>query len=594
MNSVMTKRQLVGYVLRCYRITVCLALLAMICEAITSLLQPWPLKFVIDSALGSHPLAAWLNRLVQPLFGVGKTAVLYFAVTAAVVIAIVNAISSYLDSYLTKSVGIWFARDLRGMIFHHLEHLSLSYYEKQSTGHLISTLTTDVNAIQTFVATALLGILVDLMTLFGMIFFMLYLDWQYTMIALIITPFLLIYISRLMSAVKEATREVRKKQSELMSLEQETLTSMLTIQAFGREDFEEKRFQKHNLDMSNAAIVARRKKAMIAPMVNLVMALGSALVLWFGARQVIHGQETVGDLVVFLAYLARMFKPIQDLSKMGTTIAQAWVGLERIQEILAAKSLLLDGRQARPANDLKGHIEFDQVTFAYTSEQPVLQNISFSIEASQFVGLVGPSGHGKSTIVELIARFYDPQLGKIKVDGQDIRQFTISSLRDHISLVPQETVLFHDTFLENIRYGHLESTRGEVVAAAQAANVHQFIDSLPQGYETLISERGVSLSGGQRQRIAIARAILRNTPIWIFDEPTANLDATSENLLMQTIQPLVANKTFIIIAHRLSTVQNADVILVVQDGVIVEQGNHCELMDLQSTYAELYTIQHQS
>jgi subfamily B ATP-binding cassette protein MsbA len=587
----MTKRQLIRHVLRSYWPAIIIALIAMAVEAGAGLLEPWPLKFIIDSVLGDHPLDPWLATPTQAVFGTGKMAILAFAVSAAVIIAVLAAVSTYIDSYLTKSLGIWFTRDLRRMIFHKLQNLSVSYYEKQSTGTLISTMTTDVNAIQAFVSTALLGIIVDVLMLFGMIAIMLHLDWEFTLVALVVMPLMVVYISRLMAAVKRATKLVRQEQSNLVSIEQETATAMPLIQAFGRDKFAEDRFETQNIAVTSASVKSRRFKALVTPSTNLILALGMAMVMYFGARHVLAGKGTIGDLVVFLAYLAKMFKPIQDMSKMGNVIAQAWVGMERIQAILSTQSAIQDKPDAIKAPPFDGRIDFRNVEFAYKEDQTVLHDIDLAIGAGQRIALVGPSGHGKSTIIDLITRLYDPVSGAVEIDGRDIREFTVASLRDQLSVVLQEAFLFHDSILENIRFGRLNATAQEVADAAKAAGAHDFICSLPDGYDTVLAERGATLSGGERQRIGIARAILRDTPIWLLDEPTASLDASTETKLMENLRNLVNGKTCIVVAHRLATIRDADLIVVIKHGTIAERGTHSELMRADGEYASLYRMQ---
>jgi subfamily B ATP-binding cassette protein MsbA len=394
--------------------------------------------------------------------------------------------------------------------------------------------------------------------------------------------------------IKKASRTVRKKESEVFSVVEEALSSIRVVKAFAREEYEQERLEQASLEEVESALKARSLKAKLTPLVDLIVAAGTCLVLWFGARLVLNENLSAGSLVLFVMYLNKMYKPMQELSKMTDTYSKAAVGYERIQEILQTDNEVRDLPRARKAPRFKGRIEFDHVSFAYTEEQPVLNDVSFSIEPGHVAALVGPTGVGKTTIVSLIARFYDPVKGTVKIDGTDIRRFTQKSLRQQISFVLQETILFHGPLWQNIAYGRPEATREEIVRAAELANAMEFIEKLPEGLNTIVGERGMTLSGGQRQRIAIARAIIRNSPILILDEPTSSLDSASEKLVMEALERLMKGKTSIVIAHRLSTIQQADIVFVLNEGEIVDQGKHEELLKRGGLYAELYELQGKS
>jgi ATP-binding cassette subfamily B protein len=319
--------------------------------------------------------------------------------------------------------------------------------------------------------------------------------------------------------------------------------------------------------------------------------VGTALVLWFGARMVLAGALNAGSLIIFIWYLGKMYKPMQDLSKMTDTYAKASVAYERIQEVLQTEREVKDLPGSRPVGKLRGEIEFEHVTFGYEPDRPILKGVSFKIEAGTVAALVGPTGAGKSTIISLIPRFYDPQSGVVKIDGMDIRRLQQKSVRDQVSFVLQDTVLFHASVWRNIAYGKPGASRREILEAAQVANAHEFIEKMPQSYDTMVGERGVTLSGGQRQRIAIARAVIRNTPILILDEPSSGLDAASEQLVFEALDRLMAGKTSVVIAHRLATIQRANRIYVVNEGTIAENGTHEDLIKAGGLYAELYQIQ---
>ena len=339
---------------------------------------------------------------------------------------------------------------------------------------------------------------------------------------------------------------------------------------------------------------ARGLKAKLAPLVEMIVAVGTCLVLWFGARMVLDDSLSSGDLVVFILYLKKMYKPMQDLSKMTDAYSKASIGFERIREILETDGEVRDLPGAWSAGRLKGDIEFEKVNFGYEPDGLVLKDVSFKIQAGQLAALVGPTGAGKTTIISLIARFYDPVSGVVKIDGSDIRHLKQQSLRAQISFVLQETVLFHAPVWYNIAYGKPGASRSEILRAAELANAHEFIEKLPQGYNTVVGERGVTLSGGQRQRVAIARAVIRNSPILILDEPSSGLDAASEKLVFDALDRLMKGKTCIVIAHRLSTIHSADIIFVVKDGAIVESGKHEELLKSRGLYSELYELQSRS
>src|SRR5256714_577493 len=344
-------------------------------------------------------------------------------------------------------------------------------------------------------------------------------------------------------------------------------------------------------DFVSMALLARSVKAKLAPFVELIVAAGTCLVLWYGARLVLSGQISPGALIVFILYLGKMYKPMRDLSKMTDTVSKAQVGFERIREVLRTESQVRDLPGARRAPAFRGRVEFERVSFSYDSEHPVLRDVNLSVEPGQFIALVGPTGGGKTTLMSLIPRFYDPTSGRVKIDGMDIRSFTLKSLRDQISYVLQETYLFRAAVWENIAYGKPSASRAEIVRAARLANAHEFITHLPEGYDTVIGERGETLSGGQRQRITIARAIIRDTPLLLLDEPSSGLDAESEEVGFQALARLIEGKTSVVIAHRLATVMRAERILLIEDGSIVENGTHDELLARGGLYSHLYEIQ---
>lgn len=566
------------------------AFLAVAVSAGTELLEPWPLKIVLDYLLQGKRLSSWA-MVVVGWIGNDKLAVLNFAVVAVALIAIVGAASSYLENWLTTTIGQQIMHELRRTVYSHIQRLSLAEYDEKRTGDLIGRVTDDIESVQDFVTTALLGIVTNVFTLVGMIGIMLYMNWRFTLISLAIAPVLFAVVLFLTRKIKKASRDVRKKESELVSTVQEVFSSIRVVKAFAREDYEQRRFERQSLENVETALKAQSLKMKLSPVVEIIVAIGTCLMLGVGARLVMTGQLTPGGLVLFLFYLGKMYKPMRDLSKMTNTVSKASVGFERIREILESESKVRDLARARRAPAFKGKIEFERVSFGYDKEEPIIQDVSFAVEPGQVAAFVGPTGAGKTTIINLIARFYDPLSGRIKIDGTDIREFKLRSLRSQISFVLQDTLLFRAPIWQNIAYGRPESSRAEIMRAAELANADEFIKEMPEGYDTMVGERGVTLSGGQRQRIAIARAMIRQTPILVLDEPTSGLDAQSELAVIDALDRLMKDKTSIVIAHHLATIVHADTIFVVKDNQIAEHGTHEELLAANGFYAELYKIQ---
>jgi subfamily B ATP-binding cassette protein MsbA len=564
----------------------------MLMQTAMSVAAPWPLKVILDNVVGVHHLPPKIAAILQPFLSeTNKMRIAAAAAIVTIVIALLGAIASYVGNYYTTSVGQWVANDLRMRTYHHLQQLSLRYYSEHETGSLLSTITADVQTIQAFASSSTLGILVDLLTIVAMVFVMFWLNWDFTLMVVALTPVMLLLISRFKKAVKKATREVRKQQSNIVQVVQQNLLSMRVIKAFGRQDLEQEELSEVSKATVEAALRARKVKALLSPLVTVTVSLCTAFVLWRGSALILAGKMTAGSLTVFLFYLANFFKPVQDLAKMTNSIAQTAVGVERVRAILNADDVIPQKPDARDPQPFHGDIVFQNVGFSYSSESAVLKDVSFQIKGGEMVGIVGPTGSGKSTVVSLIPRFYDPTSGAITIDGTDVRDFTLAGLRNQIAYVLQETVLFRGTVADNIAYGRGGATREEIVEAAKLANADEFIAKMPHGYDTMVGDRGDTLSGGQRQRIGIARAIIRNNPILILDEPTAALDTESEQLVIEALERLMKGRTVITIAHRLSTIRDASMILVLKEGVVTEQGTHDQLLARGGAYAELYRVQ---
>ncbi len=547
---------------------------------------------MLDYLLQSRPLPDGLVPIVDWIGG-GKLAVLNVAVLAVAVIAVVGAGSTYLTAYLTANAGQWVMHDLRRTLYHHIHRLSLAEHDERRTGDLIDRVTSDIDSIQDFVTFALLGMLTHVLTLLGIVGVMAYLNWRFTLISLSIAPVLFVVVYLFTRRIKKASRAARREKSELVSIVQEVFSSIRVVKAFAREAYEEGRFARQSLTSVETALVARRIRMTLSPVVEIIIAAGTCLMLAYGARLVLDGQLSAGALVVFLLYLANLYKPMRELSKMTDTVSRAGVAFERIREVLDTEGGVRDRPHARASRRFKGTIAFEHLSFGYEPDRPILNDVSFTIQPGQVAAFVGPTGEGKTTVINLIARFYDPVSGKVTIDGTDIRDFRNRSLRDQISFVLQETLLFlfHAPVWQNIAYRRPEATRAEIVRAAELANAHEFITEMPEGYDTMVGERGITLSGGQRQRIAIARAVIRNTPILVLDEPTSGLDAQSEQAVFEALGRVMEGKTCIVIAHHLATILKADVIFVVKDASLAERGTHDELVAAGGFYAELYQIQ---
>ncbi|NOQ99260.1 ABC transporter ATP-binding protein [Mycolicibacterium fortuitum] len=586
--------RLILELIRPYRFMVAGIFAVLLVQIATGLAAPWPLKVVLDSVVGHHPLPSWLHGLLQPLLGgESKMHIAGLAAIMVLVIAVVAAIASYVSNYLTETVGQRIGNDLRTRAYHHLQQLSLNYFDTHRVGPILSTLTDDVDTIQGFASSSTLGIATDLLTIVGMLAVMLWLQWDFTLIALAVAPLLLLFVSRIRKAVKAATHEVRKRESDIVAVAEEGLQSIRVVKAFDREDMQERELAIAGQQAVDAALNARRVKSVVSPIVGVVVAACTAVVLWRGSALILAGAMTAGTLTVFISYLASFFKPVQDLAKLTNTIAMASVGVDRVNALLTAETSVEEKADAIDAGRIKGAISFERVAFSYDSATPVLRDVTFEVEPGQLVGVVGHTGSGKSSLVSLIPRFYDPSMGTVRVDGVDLREYKLHELRSQIAYVLQDTVLFRGTIRDNIAFGRPDADHDEIVEMAKLANAHEFISEMPQGYDSPVGERGLTLSGGQRQRIGIARALIRDSPILILDEPTAALDAESERLVMSALQRLMKDRTVITIAHRLSTIRDADKIVVLEEGRVVEQGTHTELLTAGGRYAELHRIQYE-
>jgi len=543
---------------------------------------------VVTILVGVVPLG---TRYLVNVIGQKNLRILNLAIGAGILLVITKGIFTYLRNYLMAFVGQRVVADLRSQVFAHLQKLSFAFYVKWRTGELISRILNDVSIIQTTLVESLVVLLPQSILLLGLLAIMFYFNWRLALIVMLGMPVISYAIARYGQEIRKITNRIQGKVADISSILQETISGIRVVKSFSREDYEIKRFQVENEKNFSVALERERIIAAQWPVVEFLSLMGVFAVLWFSGRELISGRTTAGNLVGFFTCILMSTDPVLSLSHSYGRWQQAIAAIQRITELLETKSEIRDSPRAIELPPIKGRVEFDRIYFEYESQKTVLQNLNFGCLPGEIIALVGPSGAGKTTLMNLIPRFYDPTSGEIRIDGYPLTEVKIVSLRQQIGIVPQETILFSGTIRDNIRYGKLEATEEEIVAAAVAANAHDFIMELPQGYDSEVGERGVKLSAGQRQRIALARVILKDPHIILLDEATSALDSESEHLVQEAITRLLKGRTTFIIAHRLSTVRKADRIVVLQDGKIVEMGTHKELMEKEGPYCKLYRNQ---
>jgi ATP-binding cassette subfamily B protein len=566
-----------------------LAAVCMLGLTLTELLRPWPLKIVFDYILLNKQLPTYLSFL-GGIFEGGKALSLVVMALAIVLIALAMGAFAYLQVYITSRIGNGLVHTLRRVLFAHLQRLSLSFHNRTRSGEHMTKIVSDTNTLKDVFAESALAGTSHLLTFVGMFVIMFLLNWQLTLVILVTLPLLLGVLFYRYRAAKSSSKLQRKREEKIATRINEVMTTVPLVQAFGRERHEQERFEAESTEHLAESIRNARIEAAATRTVVVIGALGTAAVILFGSLQVIADRMTPGDLLLFVSYVQSMYKPVKSMARLSNKYSKASVSIERITEILEAEPEIQDRPDAIEASNLKGKIVFEDVSFDYGDGKEVLEKVSFTAHPGQQVALVGTSGAGKSTLVSLILRLYDPQEGSIYVDGVDIRDYKRKSLRRNISIVLQDSVLFGTTIRENIAYGKLDATRQEIFSAAKAANAHDFIMELEDGYDTILGERGDTLSGGQRQRISIARAIIRDAPILILDEPMTGLDVESEVKIQEALTRLVAGKTCFLITHDLHAVTGADLVLVLEDGRIVERGSHRDLMTQSRHYRQLHDL----
>ncbi len=545
---------------------------------------------LFSATTGVLPLI--VERVFDDIFSARKIAALQILPVAIVLLFLFRGVTSFLQSYLMDLVGQRIICDMRDELNQHIQRLSLAYFNRTPTGDILSRVSNDVALVRNALTDAVASVMRDSTSLVALIVVAFYKDWTLALIAFLVFPASVLPIVKLSQRLRRFSKRGQRTLGILTSLLQETVQGNRVVKAFGMEEYERERFQTENRRLYRLYMKASMIKALTTPALEVLAAFAIGGVVWYGGNSVISGGRSQGSFLAFLTAMFLLYEPFKRLTKSNATIQQGVAGAERVFELLDTAPEVVDRPGGRPLTAMRRGIVFEHVGFRYGAE-PVLRDVNLTVQAGEVVALVGMSGGGKSTLADLIPRFYDVTEGRIAIDGVDLRDYTLRSLRAQIALVTQFTFLFNDTVRANIAYGDVGKSMDDIVTAAQAANAHEFITALPQGYDTPIGELGVTLSGGQRQRLAIARALLKDAPILILDEATSALDTESERLVQQAIERLMVNRTSLVIAHRLSTVRRADRIVVVARGQIVEEGTHEELLALGAEYRKLYDLQFQ-
>jgi subfamily B ATP-binding cassette protein MsbA len=566
----------------------------MLVVAALDVASPWPLKYIVDNVIGGQPFTDPIGREI--VANVGADPRLLTAVFGLMIIALaaLSGFFSFAYTYLQGAMQERMTLRLRSRAFAHLQALSLQFHDQSRAGEIISRVTGDAGLVMEALVHNMSEILANVFKFAGIAAVMLFVNWRFSLIALAYAPLLYFLFNAFRRNIKASAVVVRAEEGQMSAVTHEAVSAIRVVKAYGREAAEQRRFEEHGAARVEAGLRTVFWEASFEPIIDVIKAMGVAAVVWYGTAQIFAGQLTVGELLIFLSYLSTFYSPLKRFSKLAGSLQKAVVSGDRLAELLDSDQLMQDTPNAISMGRANGRVDFQLVSFSYDGRQPALRDVTFTALPGQMIALVGATGAGKTTVANLLMRFYDVTEGRALLDGIDVRHLRLKDLRQQFALVPQEPILFAASIRDNIAYGQPEASIAQIVAAARAANAHEFISQLPYGYHTVIGERGITLSGGQRQRIAIARAILRNAPILILDEPTASLDAASEHEVMDALKRLMRRRTTFVIAHRLSTIQNADMILVFEDGQIVERGRHDELVRRGGHYAKFVCLQYGS
>jgi ATP-binding cassette subfamily B protein len=571
--------------LRPYRLAFALAIVQVVVISACELLKPWPLKLVVDNVLAGAPLDLPLLRGLPP------RALLLVACAALVGLYLVLAILSVINNATTIGIGQGMVNDFRRDLYQHLQRLSLRFHSRREVGDLLYRVTADTFAIQTLSMNGVFPIITSVVLFAGMVTIMLRMDWSLTLVALAICPVIFLGISAIGGRITAVATDARQKESRLYAITHRGIAAIRVIQAFTTEEEEARRFVASSTESLQANLRLYVLQTAYSSVVNVIVAVGTAFVLWVGATHVLAGTLTIGQVLVFISYLASLYAPINSISQTIGMLHSARVGAGRVLEILATTPDLPDGRRTIDAAALRGEVRFEHVAFEYEPNRPVLRDVDVTARAGEVLAVVGPTGVGKTTLVSLVARFYDPMQGRVLLDGTDVREFRLRELRSRIAMVLQPALVFPITLGENIAYGTPFASAADVARAAHLAQLDGLLARLPEGLETPVGEQGATLSEGERQRVTIARAILRDAPLLILDEPTSALDAETEALIIAALRALMRGRTTFVIAHRLSTIRHADQIVVLRDGTVAERGTFDDLVARGGAFTRLYEAQ---